>query len=218
MELVHRRRAISTTYMPSDVQDFGCDFFVCSAYKFFGPHQGILWGRREVFSRAIAALQSAASPDELPWCFETRARKATRAWPVRLRQLTISPGSVRRWLVFRARRRDNSCELQGLELLFDYERQLAEQLIAGLQEHFRRTRILGISDPDASRQARADGVIHARTARAVRNRQSCLAERNIFAWSGHNYALEVAKALLNINDSGGAVRIGAGALQHAGRD
>jgi len=37
---------------------------------------------------------------------------------------------------------------------------------------------------------------------------SALAERNIFAWSGHNYALELAK-VLNIHDSGGAVRIGA---------
>ena len=37
---------------------------------------------------------------------------------------------------------------------------------------------------------------------------SALAEHNIFAWSGHNYALELAK-VLNINDSGGAVRIGA---------
>ncbi|TIV92015.1 MAG: aminotransferase class V-fold PLP-dependent enzyme, partial [Mesorhizobium sp.] len=31
-----------------DVQALGCDFLVCSAYKFFGPHMGILWGRRDV--------------------------------------------------------------------------------------------------------------------------------------------------------------------------
>jgi cysteine desulfurase family protein (TIGR01976 family) len=31
-----------------DVRALGCDFFVCSAYKFYGPHIGVLWGRREL--------------------------------------------------------------------------------------------------------------------------------------------------------------------------
>jgi cysteine desulfurase family protein (TIGR01976 family) len=31
---------------PIDVQALGCDFLACSAYKFFGPHVGVLWGRR----------------------------------------------------------------------------------------------------------------------------------------------------------------------------
>jgi cysteine desulfurase family protein (TIGR01976 family) len=37
----------SAPHVPTDVQEIGCDFLVSSAYKFFGPHQGILWGRRE---------------------------------------------------------------------------------------------------------------------------------------------------------------------------
>ena len=31
-----------------DVQDWDCDFLACSAYKFFGPHLGIMWGKRQL--------------------------------------------------------------------------------------------------------------------------------------------------------------------------
>ena len=36
---------------PIDVQDWDCDFLACSAYKFFGPHVGVLWGRRDCWRR-----------------------------------------------------------------------------------------------------------------------------------------------------------------------
>ena len=55
---------------PIDVQDLGCDFLVCSPYKFFGPHQGVLWGREEVLERLFAYKLTAAS-DALPDKFET---------------------------------------------------------------------------------------------------------------------------------------------------
>src|SRR5205085_4134586 len=34
-----------------DVEELGCDFLACSAYKFFGPHAGVLWGSRELLER-----------------------------------------------------------------------------------------------------------------------------------------------------------------------
>ena len=55
---------------PVDVQALGCDFLVCSPYKFFGPHSGILWGRLELLERLPAyKVRPAgnASPDK----FET---------------------------------------------------------------------------------------------------------------------------------------------------
>src|SRR5262249_7698724 len=39
---------------PIDVSALGCDLLVCSAYKFFGPHIGIFWGRREVLDKIPA--------------------------------------------------------------------------------------------------------------------------------------------------------------------
>ncbi len=36
-----------------DVQDLGCDFLACSAYKFYGPHQAVLWGRLDLLDRLV---------------------------------------------------------------------------------------------------------------------------------------------------------------------
>ena len=60
----------SVPHVSTDVQDLGCDFLVCSASKFFGPHQGILWGRREVLE-SLEAYKVRPAPEELPGCFET---------------------------------------------------------------------------------------------------------------------------------------------------
>ncbi len=53
-----------------DVQKLGCDFLACSAYKFFGPHLGILYGRRELLEELVA-YKVRTSSDSLPWRFET---------------------------------------------------------------------------------------------------------------------------------------------------
>ena len=53
-----------------DVQDLGCDFLVSSAYKFFGPHQGILWGREELLEETFSYKVRPAGND-LPHQFET---------------------------------------------------------------------------------------------------------------------------------------------------
>ena len=49
-------------HAPIDVQALGCDFLVCSAYKFYGPHQGILWGREAVLEHTSSARRRTASP------------------------------------------------------------------------------------------------------------------------------------------------------------
>ena len=55
----------SAPHMFHDVQDIGCDFFVCSAYKFFGPHIGAMWGRRELLE-SLPAYKVRPAPDDLP--------------------------------------------------------------------------------------------------------------------------------------------------------
>lgn len=192
----------SAPHIVSDVQDFGCDFYVCSAYKFFGPHQGMLWGRREVMEQ-LQPYKVRPAPAELPWCFEagtpslegmagTTAAVDYFAW-IGETMAGVS-GS----------RREKLCA--ALQCLFEYEGQLASRLIAGL-ESIPGVRILGITDPGALHR-RVPTVSFVHEAKAPADIAASLAERNIFAWSGHNYALELARAL-NIDDSGGAVRIGA---------
>ena len=53
-----------------DVQDIGCDFLVCSAYKFYGPHYGILWGKLDVLE-SLEPYKVRTAPVHAPDKFET---------------------------------------------------------------------------------------------------------------------------------------------------
>jgi cysteine desulfurase family protein (TIGR01976 family) len=53
-----------------DVAALGCDLFACSAYKFHGPHVGVLWGRRELLER-IDVPRLEPAPDSAPERMET---------------------------------------------------------------------------------------------------------------------------------------------------
>jgi len=195
----------SAPHVATDVQQIGCDFFVCSAYKFFGPHQGILWGRRDVLE-TLEPYKLRPASSELPWRFEagtqshegmagTAAAVDYFAWIGETMSATGNAAGVRRHSL-----------IAGLDLLLDYEHSLAEKLIRGLQD-IRGVKIQGISDPQAMhRRVPTVAFTHDRVAPDSIARS--LAERNIFVWSGHNYAVEVARAL-GIDDAGGAVRIGA---------
>src|SRR5947209_1719737 len=50
---------------PIDVQAWDCDFLACSVYKFFGPHVGVLWGRRRLLEE-LPAYKLRPVPDDLP--------------------------------------------------------------------------------------------------------------------------------------------------------
>ena len=55
---------------PIDVQSLGCDFLVCSSYKFFGPHMGVLYGRHDLLDQ-LTAYKVRPAPAEPPGKFET---------------------------------------------------------------------------------------------------------------------------------------------------
>ena len=191
----------SAPHIVSDVQDFGCDFFVSSAYKFFGPHQGILWGRREVLEQ-LQPYKVRPAPDTLPWCFETGTQSHEGMAG------TAAAVDYFAWIGTemagaKGTRREAICA--ALDLLFDYERGLADRLVQGLMS-IDGVRVLGITDEAAmSRRVPTVSFVHDRH-RPSRIAKA-LAECNIFAWSGHNYALELAR-VLDIEKSGGGVRIG----------
>jgi cysteine desulfurase family protein (TIGR01976 family) len=76
-ELAHSRGALSyidaVHYAPhvlTDVQTIGCDFLACSAYKFYGPHIGVLWGKRDLIE-SLDAPRLAPAPQESPERLET---------------------------------------------------------------------------------------------------------------------------------------------------
>jgi cysteine desulfurase family protein (TIGR01976 family) len=196
------------THVPTDVQQIGCDFFVCSPYKFFGPHQGVLWGRREVLEQLEPYKVRPAAP-ELPWRFETGTQSheglagitATVNYFASIGQ-SMAQDYAGSWSQLSGRRRDVHA---ALELLFDYEKSLASRLIGGLLSIDGIT-IQGISNPEAmDRRVPTVSFTHDKKSPDLIARE--LARQNIFVWSGHNYALEVARTL-GLLESGGAVRVG----------
>jgi cysteine desulfurase family protein (TIGR01976 family) len=198
----------SAPHVATDVQSIGCDFFVCSSYKFFGPHQGILWGRREVLEQ-LEPYKVRPSPAELPWCFETGTQShegfagitATVEYFAAIGR-SMAADYHDRWSQFSGNRQHIHA---AMDFLFEYEKSLASHLISGLAAIDGVT-IQGISDADAmDRRVPTVSFTHVRSSPDAIAK--ALAKQNIFVWSGHNYAVEVAKTL-GIYDSGGAVRVG----------
>ena len=191
----------SAPHLFNDVQEFGCDFLVCSPYKFFGPHQGTLWGRREVLE-SLEPYKLRPAPDSIPWCFSpgtashegmagTAAAVDYFAWVGE----TMAGGSGDRRQKVRA----------GMAAIADYEQMLARYLVEGLQSLPGIT-IHGIT-ADEAMPRRGPTVAFTHERQAPDDIARALAAANIFAWSGHNYAVEVVKSL-GIYESGGAVRVG----------
>lgn len=198
----------SAPHVPTDVQALDCDFFVCSSYKFFGPHQGILWGRREVLQQ-LEPYKVRPSPAELPWCFETGTQShegiagiaATVDYFAKIGE-TMAGDYAGNGSKFTGRRRYVHA---AMDLLFDYEKRLAAHLIQGLMS-IDGIKVQGITAEDAQdRRVPTVSFTHSTTAPATI--AEALAKHNIFVWNGHNYAVEAAK-VLDIYEAGGAVRVG----------
>ena len=197
----------SVPHVSTDVQDLDCDFLVCSPYKFFGPHQGTLWGRREIL-KMLKPYKVRPASSRIPACFETGTQNHEGmagttaaidyfAWVGE----SMAGQYHEQYSQFEGRRKYVHA---AMDCLFAYEKGLAQHLINGLQQ-LPGVRIQGITAPDAMHRRvptvsfTVDGVNPAAIAED-------LAARNIFVWSGDYYAVEVATAL-GIIDSG-AVRIG----------
>lgn len=198
----------SAPHIATDVQDLGCDFLVCSAYKFFGPHQGILWGRRELLE-GLEPYKVRPAPETIPDCFETGTPSveglagvaATVNYLAWIGE-TMADDHVERWSHLSGRCRQLHA---AMDCMFDYEKGLACRLVDGLMQ-IEGIEVQGISAPEAMHRRVPTVAFTHDTVRSDAIARS-LGERNIFVWSGHNYAIEVAKTL-GIYDSGGAVRIG----------
>lgn len=198
----------SAPHVATDVQDIGCDFYVCSSYKFFGPHQGILWGRREVLEK-LEPYKLRPAADELPWCFEsgTLSHEGIAGIGAAVDYFSSIGSSMAgdyagNWPQFSGRRQHVHA---AMDLFLEYEKKLVLRLIDGLLDIDGVT-IQGISDHDAiDRRVPTVGFTHNKIAPDVIAEE--MARQNIFIWSGHNYAVDVVKTL-GIHESGGVARIG----------
>jgi cysteine desulfurase family protein (TIGR01976 family) len=190
-------------HLPIDVGALGADLLVVSPYKFFGPHLGMLWGRRELLER-LDAYRVRPAGEALPGKWETGTQgheslaglMGTFAY---LERLGAAYGGASRATGRRARLR------AAIETIQAYERGLS----VGALERLRQVPGLvlhGIADPGrvAGRVPTFSITLPPHRPRAIAEH---LAARAISAWDGDFYAWELVRAL-GLADSGGLLRIG----------
>jgi cysteine desulfurase family protein (TIGR01976 family) len=190
---------------PIDVRDLDTDFLVCSAYKWFGPHLGALYGKAEVLDR-LPAYKVRPAHDRFETgtaAFESIA--GTLAATDHLRDVGRSYGDVTDAPGARdgsERRREL---VAGMVAIAAYERALVTRLIDGL-EGIAGVVIHGITDrarfgsrvPTVS--VSIEGVLPRAAAEA-------LARDGIYAWDGDFYATGLIERLGKA-EAGGVLRLG----------
>jgi cysteine desulfurase family protein (TIGR01976 family) len=212
-----------------DVAALDCDFLVCSTYKFFGPHMGVLFGKREHLQR-LRPYKVRPLIDTIPnrWEWGTlnheciagitacvdyiadlgreRSGKSTESCGetgVELRS-TDSRGRLSPHLPTR-----RAALVAAYEAIHHYEHGLMERLITGISK-IPNLKIYGITD-----RARFQERCPTLAVRVVNQTQdqtplalaTKLGERGFFTWDGNYYALNLTERL-NVESSGGFLRIG----------
>lgn len=196
-------------HRPLDVQALGIDFLVCSAYKFFGPHVGILWGKRELLE-ALPARRIRPAPSQAPDKFETGTKNheglAGLVGALEYLAMLGAPGHV---APFGAEPVPLASARQPLRAAMSaiaaYESGLSRQLLDGLTS-IRGLRLYGVVDPNqlAQRVPTFGFTLAGKDNLEVARR---LGERGIFVWAGHHYALTLMERL-GLGEPG-VVRVGA---------
>jgi cysteine desulfurase family protein (TIGR01976 family) len=180
-----------------DVRAIGADLIVCSPYKIFGPHLGVLFGRREVLS-SLRPYKVRPAEDALPFAFETGTQnhEGFAGWVAAVEYLVgLGVGEGRRAAVADAFER----------AIVPYEASLSERFLDGIRG-IGSIRLYGIADRNRLAERTPTFAIRVGEQHPAETAKT-LAERGIFVWDGNYYALEIMERL-GLQDSGGAVRIG----------
>jgi cysteine desulfurase family protein (TIGR01976 family) len=191
-------------HSPIDVAAIGCDLLACSAYKFFGPHVGVLWGRYALMERLSAyKVRPAGNTPPDKWETGTQSFESIAGAGGAIeylewlgRRFGAVPGSAVRKTALRA----------GMDAIREYEAGLSRVMRDGLSS-IKGLRIYGITD-----SARMDSRVptYSFTLEGWKPRRICeeLDKAGIYAADGNYYALEVTTRL-GLEAAGGMVRVGA---------
>jgi len=210
-----------------DVAAIDCDFLVCSTYKFFGPHMGVLYGKREHLER-FRPYKVRPNTNAIPNCWESGTLNheciagitACVDYVADLGRHMIGlcahrrlPHSQPAWSeVERRLSKPGSPEISrraAIEAAYaairEHERALIERMISGLKKIPALT-IYGITDP--ARWERRCGTFAVRIENHTPfDLATKLGERGLFTWDGNYYALNLTEHL-DVEKTGGFLRIG----------
>jgi cysteine desulfurase family protein (TIGR01976 family) len=184
-----------------DVQALDCDFLVVSAYKFYGPHNGALYGKYELLDD-LDAYKVRPAPDLPPGKWETGTQGfeslagVTAAVDYLAEIGGQAPGgpSGRRASLVRA-----------MEAISQYERQLSHRFLEQVAR-VPGVRVYGLTDVERLDE-RVPTFALSIAGHPAREAAELLGRQGLFVWDGHYYALEVMDRL-GVLKSGGLVRIG----------
>ena len=195
---------------PIDVQDIGCDFLVCSSYKFFGPHAGALYGKYDLLNE-LKAYKVRPASDELPYKFETGTQNhegiagvlgALEYFEWLGKQFGAQQELAWKEAGFAGRRLELK---KGMSAMQAYETELSKKLI-GIVESVPRTRIHGVTDMDRLDE-RVPTVSFTVEGKDPEQLAKAIGDENIYVWNGHNYALAIVERL-GLLEAGGMIRVG----------
>jgi len=194
---------------PIDVQSLGCDFLVCSAYKFFGPHVGVLYGRYELLDN-LTAYKVRPAPGDPPGKFETGTQNHEGIAGVLgaieyLEWVGETFGQVYAdkytWRYQGRRLRLK----QAMTAIRAYEFELSRALLDVLEET-PGVKVYGLTDRRRLEE-RVPTVSFTLAGMHPRQVAEALAKENIYVWDGNYYALAVTERL-GLEAGGGMVRVG----------
>lgn len=183
----------------SDVQALGCDFLVCSAYKFFGPHLGFLYAKDEHLQR-LKSYKVAAATNMSPECWETGTKSfealagftATIDYLANLSQNTEDRGIRERLL-------------SSYKEIKRYEESLSQAFLERLT-NFKNVDLHGISNIKEVGKRTPTFALTFKN-KPVKEVSDFLASNNISTGYGHFYAKGFTDAL-GVTDTGGVLRVG----------
>ena len=208
VRLAHKKGALAyidavhyAPHGPIDVRALDCDFLACSTYKFFGPHMGVLYGKRE----HLQHLQ--------PY----KVRPNTNAIPNRWEWGTLNHECIAgiaacvNYLADMGRQVDSSASDRRSALLAAYraiqqhERGLSETMVRGLLE-IPGLKLYGIADPEKFDRRCPTFAVRIANHTPLKL-ATALGERGFFTWDGNYYALNLTERL-DVEKDGGFLRIG----------
>lgn len=196
---------------PIDVQRLDCDFLVSSAYKFYGTHSGILYGKKAILENLFAYKVRPAT-DNLPGKFETGTQNhegiagvlgAIEYFEWVGKQYTGTQTDALKEDGFSGRA---LLLKQAMNLIRSYEFELSRALLDVLQSIPNLT-LYGLTDVRRldERVATFSFTLKGQSPRSVAEK---LAQKGIYVWDGNYYAINVTERL-GLEQSGGMVRVGA---------
>jgi cysteine desulfurase family protein (TIGR01976 family) len=197
-------------HKPIDVQALDCDFLACSAYKFFGPHTGILYGKYELLDK-LTAYKVRPAGNEPPDKFETGTQSFESIAGVlgAMEYFTWVGTTFGQEFAERYQGRFSGRRLalrQAMAAIEAYELDLNQALLEGFKS-IPGLHLQGITDPERLNQRvpTFSFTLEGWHPRAV---AEALDKHNIYVWNGNYYALAVMERL-GLEEHGGMVRVGA---------